>query len=127
MGLGLGGESEIEASPARRVVGGPQAAAMRSNDRAADPKSHAGAVNLGRKEGIKDLVRVLMGESHAVIADRHLKVVMIHSLRFDGELTRPYTVLHRIDAIDHEVHQHLLQLHTVCDELGKVRSQLYPD
>jgi hypothetical protein len=43
VGLGFGGESEMEASPARRVAGSPQTAAMRFNDRAADPKSHAGA------------------------------------------------------------------------------------
>ncbi len=40
MGLGLAGESEMEGSPAWRVVDSPQASAMRFNDRAADPKSH---------------------------------------------------------------------------------------
>ena len=44
---------------------------MRFHDGAADPKSHAGAVRLGGKERIEDLIRLLRGQTHAGIADRH--------------------------------------------------------
>src|ERR1700730_3044933 len=77
--IAFDGQGEIKSGAGGGVVGGSQAADMRLNDGAADPKSHAGAVNLGGKEGIKDLVRVLMGASHAVIAARPLKLGMIHS------------------------------------------------
>src|ERR1700686_1299088 len=108
MGLGFGGETEMKTCPARRVVGSPQAATMRFNDRAADPKSHTGALNLRGKECIKDLVRLLRRESYTGIADRHHKLLVRGSLRRDGERTHPLHILHRIDAVDDEVHQHLL-------------------
>lgn len=79
--IGFDGQSETKTSPSGRIVGGPQAAAMGLNNGAADPKSYAGAVNLGGKEGIKDLVRLLRCKPHAGIADRDLKPVAIHSLR----------------------------------------------
>ena len=43
---------------------------MRFDNRAADAKSHAGAVSLGGKEGVKDLICLVPGQSHAGIADR---------------------------------------------------------
>ncbi|MEY2395362.1 MAG: hypothetical protein QOF94_1707, partial [Acidobacteriaceae bacterium] len=52
---GFGGQGETKTCAARRVVGSPQAATMRFDNRAADAKSHAGAVSLGGKEGVKDL------------------------------------------------------------------------
>jgi len=41
------------------------------DDRAADPKSHAGPVRLGSKEGIEDLFRLLRGQPHAAVSDGH--------------------------------------------------------
>jgi hypothetical protein len=37
---------------------------MRFNDRAADPKSYAGAVKFSGKKRMEDLVRVLRGQLH---------------------------------------------------------------
>ncbi len=48
-------------------------------------------------------------------------------LRFDRKLTRRIHVLHGLDAVEHEVHQNLLQLHTVCQDLGKIRGKLSTD
>jgi len=50
----------------------------------------------------------------------------LHSLRLDGELARLH-FLHRFDAIDHEVHEYLLQLHAVGHNLGKIRCQFRTD
>jgi hypothetical protein len=55
----------MKAGAAGRVVGSPQAAAMRFHDGPADPKSHASAVRLRGKERIKDLVGLLTGNSKA--------------------------------------------------------------
>jgi hypothetical protein len=44
MDLDFGGKGEVKACTARRVVGSPQAAAMRFHNGSADAKSHAGAM-----------------------------------------------------------------------------------
>src|SRR5216684_5753318 len=103
----------MKTGAARRVVGSPQAATMRFDDGTADPKSHAGAVGLSRKERLEDLVRLLRGKSHSGIADSHHNFLVFRSLRFDSELARSIHILHRIDAIKHEVHHDLLQLHAI--------------
>src|ERR1700730_3413376 len=86
--LDFGVQGEVKTCAARRVAGSPQAATMRFNDGAADPKSHASAVRFGGKERIEDLVR-LLGQPNASIADGHHNFLVFRSLRLDGELTRP--------------------------------------
>jgi len=71
MCLDFRGKREVKACTTRSVVFSPQATAMRFNDGAADAKSHAGPMELGGEEGIKDLVRLLRRKSHSGIADRH--------------------------------------------------------
>ena len=83
MCVDVGGQSKVKTCAARRVVGSPQAAAMRFNDGSADPKPHAGAVLFGRKEGLKDLIRLLRGQPRAGIADRHQDLPVFGSLRLD--------------------------------------------
>src|SRR4029077_15182247 len=109
------------------VVGSPQAAAMRLNDGATDRQSHAGPIKLRCKEGIENLVCLLRGQSHTGIADAYYQLAGFLSLRVDGELAGPILILHRIDAVDDEVHHDLLQLHAVSDDAGKIPRQLHPD
>src|SRR6266446_8226611 len=80
------GQAEGNTCAARRVARSPQASAMRFNDRSADAKSHAGAVRLGGKECVEDLVRLLRGQPHARIADGHEDLLVLSSLRLDDEL-----------------------------------------
>src|SRR2546425_6675172 len=47
--LDFSGKNDVKTCAARRVVGSPQAAAMRFNDGAADRQSHTGAMRLRRK------------------------------------------------------------------------------
>src|SRR5882672_4312713 len=54
----FGREREIKTRAARRVARGPQPAAMRFDDRAADGQPHAGPVRLRGKERVEDLVRL---------------------------------------------------------------------
>src|ERR1700733_1140864 len=67
----VGGQCETESCAARGIVRGPQAAAMRLDDRPADAQPHARAVSLGGKERTKNLVRLLMWKPLASIADRN--------------------------------------------------------
>jgi len=117
----------MKACAARRVVGSPQPAAMRFNDGAADPQPHAGAVSFGGEKGIEDLVRLPWRQAYAGIADRHEKLVVFRSLRPDGEFPRSIHDLHGIDAVRHEVHHDLLQLHAIPHDRGKVCRQFRPD
>src|SRR5258708_30818196 len=86
MCVDVGGQSKVKTCAARRVVGSPQAAAMRFNDGSADPKPHAGALLFGRKEGLKDLLPLLPGQPHARFADPDHKVPVFRSLPLHGQL-----------------------------------------
>ncbi len=97
---------------------------MRFHDGAADTKSHACAITLGGKERIKYLVRLLRRQTHAGIADRDHQLRAFGALRLDRKLARPGHILHRFDTINHEVHQHLLQLHAVGHNPGKICSKV---
>jgi hypothetical protein len=79
-----GRQGELKSCTPPGGAGGPQAAAMRLNDRPADAKPHAGAVRLGGKKRIEDLVLLLRGKSYAGVADRHLKLLVLRALRLDG-------------------------------------------
>src|SRR6266852_5938154 len=57
----FGREDEGQACATRRVIGGPQAAAMRFHDGAADGQSHPDPLKLRGKERLEDLVRLLRG------------------------------------------------------------------
>src|ERR1700756_4719108 len=48
-------------------------------------------------------------------------------MRLDGELAWPVQILHRLNTVDHEVHQYLLQLHAVGHDLGKIGRKIGPD
>jgi len=56
---------------------------MRFDNGAADPKSHTGAVRFSGEERIEHLVRLLWGQPHPGIADRHQKLLVFRSLRVD--------------------------------------------
>src|SRR5467141_4831589 len=99
---------------------------MRLNDRPADGQSHTSPVILGRKECPEDLVHLLREKPHAGIADRDQQLT-IAGFRLDGKLTSATSFLHGIDAIEHEVHENLLELHTVYHDLGKILSKLGAD
>src|ERR1700682_705072 len=69
-------QGEVKTCAARRVVGSPQAAAMRFNDGAADRQSHTRPMKLRAHEGIEDLVRLLRRQPDAGIADGHHKMLV---------------------------------------------------
>src|SRR5271154_4566239 len=104
MSLDIGWQSEVKTRAARRVVLSPQAAAMRFDDVPADAQSHAGAMKLGGKERIENLIRLLRGQPHAGIADGHENFLVIQQARNDEESPRPIYTLHRIDAVHDQVH-----------------------
>src|ERR1700720_2448714 len=121
-----GGQGELKSCASPGGTGGPQVPAMRLNDRPTDRQGHTSPVILGSKECFENLVRLTWGQSHTGIVDRdqHLTVV---GFRLDGKLTSATHFLHGIDAIEHEIHENLLKLHTVCHDLGKILGKLGAD
>ena len=102
-----GGQGELKSCAPAGGAGGPQAAAMRLNDRPTNGQPHTSPVILGRKECLEDLVPLLRGQSHAGIADRDQQLTVV-GFRLDGKLTSATRFLHGIDAVEHEVHENLL-------------------
>ena len=70
---------------------------------------------------------MLWRQPDAGIADAHHQLFPFQALRLDSEFARPIDILHRVDAVGDEVHHDLLQLHTICRDLRKIRRQLLPD
>ena len=56
-----------------------------------------------------------------------LRPTILVALRLDSEFARPLHILHRIDAVRDEVHQHLLQLHAIACGLREICSKLRPN
>src|SRR5258708_10119694 len=118
--LTSGGQREVKACAARRVVGSPQAAAVRFDDGAADGESHTSSIRLSSKERFEDLVHLVGRQSHAGITHRHHNFLVFRPLRPDRKFASGIHVLDGIDAIEHEVHEHLLQLHPISHYLVKI-------
>ena len=63
------GQRKVKRCPSSGVRGGPHAAAMRLDNGTGDRQSQPGAVWLGGKERVEDLVSLVVGQPHAGIGD----------------------------------------------------------
>jgi hypothetical protein len=85
---------------------------MRLDDPPTDRQSHAGSLRLGGEERLENAFGFLSGRKpDARVAHRNQQLAILAPLRRDAEFAA--FILHRLDAIEHEVHQHLLQLHAI--------------
>src|ERR1700742_3475001 len=84
-------------------------------------------MNLGGKERFEDLSCFVVAKPDTGIADGDSNLVFSISLRADDELALALHALHRLDPIEHQVHQHLLQLQVISTHPGKVFLQHSPD
>src|SRR5260370_410517 len=115
----------MEDSAARRVRARPQTAAMRLDDSAAEGESYAGAVRLGGKERLENAFRSFDRKPDARIADRHHQLTVFAPLRRYHE--HAAVSFHGLDAIEHEVHENLLQLDTIRRRRRKLRVEFGAD
>src|SRR6202041_797785 len=104
-------QSEMKRRASSIVGCGPQTASMRFHDGTADRQPHAAALRFRGEEGIEDLVCSFGRQSYSGVADGGQHLTTLASSRLDREHSAG--LLHRLDTIEHEVHQHLLQLHPV--------------
>src|ERR1700751_29343 len=109
------------------VRGGPQTASMRFDNRAADWQPHPCTMSLRGEEHAEDLFGLMGRQTHASIADRNEQLAFIDSPRMDGKFTCCVYVLHRVNAIEHKVHEDLLQLDAVCHYPGQILGEFSAD
>src|ERR1700677_2958796 len=103
----------METSSARMVLPSPEPAPVGLNNRLADTKSHPRPLFLGGKERIEDLAGLVSRKSYAGIFHRYQKLFVAITLCAERELTRAIDGLHRLDPVDHQIHDDLLQLNAV--------------
>jgi PIN domain len=113
------GEVERRATPA--VAVGPDLSAMRFDDRLADCEAHTAALWFGGEEGIEDLVRC-SGRQPTPVSLTEISTCP-HSSRFRLGREHSADLLRCLDAIEHQVHQYLLQLHPVRRHFWEDRRQ----
>ena len=98
---------------------------MRIDDFAAEGESDAGAVWLGGEERLENTFRSLDRKPDARITDRNHQLTVSAPLRRYRE--RAATSFHGLDAIEHEVHENLLQLNTIRGRHRNLRVELGAD
>src|ERR1700678_810907 len=106
---------------ARMVVRNPEPAAVRLNNRSADAHPHARAVFLGRKESVEYLARLVSRKANSSVFYRYQKLGVAIILGAEREFTRAFGGLHWLNALDHQVHQHPLQLDAVGHDERVIR------
>jgi hypothetical protein len=98
---------------------------MRLNDGTGNRQSQTCPLRLGGEERVENAFYIVSGKSHTGINDRDEQLAIFGQLRLDAEFTA--CVSHCLNAIEHEIHEHLLQLHTVCHRSGKILGELSSD
>src|SRR5258708_1310871 len=116
--LGCGPQSEIKRRATPVIAVGPNPAAMRFDDRLTNCQAHAAALRLRRKECVEYLVVLAWGRPGPWVMNRNLDLAVPTQLRLHRE--HAARVLHRLDTVEHEVHQYLLKLHPVRRDFGKI-------
>src|SRR5262245_3440899 len=103
-------QQDMEGGAARRVRRDPELPAMDLDDRAADRKPEAHAVLLGREERLEEARRGALRQAAAGVAHDELDGVAVAPDRLDRQLARRAVVAHRLEAVAHQVEDHLLEL-----------------
>src|SRR6266481_9261567 len=95
----------------------PQLPTMRLHNGTADGQPHPAALGLGGKERRKDLIHFLRWQPHASVTDRELELTVLQ-LRLHRKLSA--LLPHGFDGVEHQVHEHLLQLHLIRHDFGQL-------
>src|SRR5438067_10896654 len=98
MAVGFGRKGEVKDCTPGRVGGGPYASALRFDDGAAAPESHASPSPFGGETCVEELLGLLRWESHACIAHRHPTMAVSGLLRTSGQLARPLHIPSPLNA-----------------------------
>src|SRR5258708_9200955 len=122
-----GRHRELKAGAAGHVRARPQSAAVRFDDRTADGQAQAHALGLGGVERLEQAVQTLRIQSRAGIPQTDEYAVRSISARADQQLPRPLAdAAHRLDGVDDQVENHLLQLDPICSDDWQALRELRP-
>ena len=115
------GQGEGEARARRSAVFGPEAAAVRFDDRAADREPHTHSRRLGGEEGFEGPIG--FGQSWPRIADVNAhRIVCKDGLQTQLSLIWRH-IGHRFDCISNDVHEDLLDLNRVDRDRRQILSE----
>jgi len=120
-------QSEMKTGAPPGVGVGPQTSSVCFDDGPTDWQAHTGAVSLGGEERAENLFRLLRWQSDPRITYRDQQLAILHLLRPYRKFAGGGYVLHGVDAVNHQVHEYLLQLDTVCHDRGQILGQLGAD
>src|ERR1700733_2353601 len=121
----LTGQRELKDGAPPRVGARPQTAAMRLDDPPTDGKSHPRALRFCGEECVEDALGLIDGKPDAGITHRNQELTLLDPLRCDGKVTA--CLSHRLDAVEHQVHQNLLQLNAIRCRPRKPRVEFPAD
>jgi hypothetical protein len=91
---------------------------VRLNDGTADGQSHSHPVGLGGEEGIEQLLHIPRIDAASAVPHFYHQLVVFPLARPDEQFT--WTVgngRHGLDAVDHQIHDYLLQLDSVAEHV----------
>src|SRR2546425_1145149 len=110
--------------PLARAAFDPDLSLMILDDAIADRKPEPGALpdRLRREKRLEDLGLDLFGDPGSRVADLDLDPVSRSQTR--GDLDRAGPALHGLLRIDQEIHEDLLELIGVAQDLGKIRLEI---
>ena len=111
---------EVEMCAAIRTVRARDAAAMRGDDRLTDGKADADSRILGAEEAVEDMRQIRSGNARPIVENGEDDQAVIIDRRLGIDPARRRARLHdRLDAVNQQVDDHLLQLNPVAHDLGK--------
>src|SRR6266481_6064044 len=118
---------ELKYGAAGHVRARPQSATVRFDDRTADGQAQAHALGLGGVERLEQAVQTLRIHSRTAIPQTDEYAVRSISARADQQLPRPLAdAAHRLDGVDDQVENHLLQLDPICSNDWQALRELRP-
>ena len=97
---------------------------MRGDDRLADGKADADSRILGAEEAVEDAGQIRGGDARPVVENGEDGRALVTDRRLCIDPARRLARLHdRLDAVDQQVDDHLLQLNPVAQDLGKASAK----
>src|SRR5258708_39491 len=112
------GDSEMEGCTHPLIGSGPDSPSVRLHDRAGNSQTHARPLWLRSMERFKNPFATFRRQPYAGIADRNDQLSFGIRSRSTRQLAS--SVFHGLDRIQDQVHEHLLKLHPVCQDVRQI-------
>src|SRR5271156_5904557 len=119
------GQCELKDGAPSCVGARRQTAVMRLDDPPTDGQSDTGALRFCGEECVENALGFIDRKPDARITHRNQQLTMLGPLRCYRQFTA--CISHRVDAVEHEVHQTLLQLAAIRCRPRKARVELRAD